>query len=57
MRAGKVAVGVQTDTIPTKICKEVNIEIQSDLIEKRDAENLTDGTITLKPDGPGKLLI
>lgn len=54
MRANRTTVSCQTDNIPTKLMKEVNTDVQFDLIEKCDKEILTDGAITLRQEGPGE---
>lgn len=39
----------QTDAIPTKLMREAEINVQSDLIETKDKEITTDGSISIKP--------
>lgn len=50
MRAQKQTnVYTQTDAIPTKLMREAEINVQSDLIETKDKEITTDGSISIKP--------
>ena len=51
MRAGKTSVAIQTDIVPTKLMKEVNMGVQSDLILYREVGMLTDGSYAKRKEG------
>lgn len=54
LRAGKSTVSSQTDIVPTKLLKEVNLDVQSDLIDYNDVGILTDGSYMMKREGSGE---
>lgn len=51
LRASKLAVGVQTDFIPSKLMKEISLGPQTDLILLKEVGILTDGSYAKRSDG------
>uniref|UniRef100_A0A1A9WV76 Uncharacterized protein n=1 Tax=Glossina brevipalpis TaxID=37001 RepID=A0A1A9WV76_9MUSC len=57
LRASKLAVGVQTDTVPTVIMKDVGIGAQTDLILYKEIGLLTDGFYSKRRDGTEEFVL
>ncbi|XP_058982535.1 uncharacterized protein LOC131804140 isoform X2 [Musca domestica] len=50
LRTTKVSVGVQTDILPSKLLKEVNLGAQADLVLLKEVSILTDGSYVKRRD-------
>ncbi|XP_013106299.1 uncharacterized protein LOC106086254 isoform X2 [Stomoxys calcitrans] len=57
LRATKIAVGVQTDIVPSKLMKDVALGPQTNLILLKDFGVLTDGSYTKRRDGTTEYIL
>ncbi|XP_055848676.1 uncharacterized protein LOC129913822 isoform X2 [Episyrphus balteatus] len=57
LRLSKLSIAIQVDLPIYKPSNTIGIPIQNDLILKHDVSILTDGSITLKKEGPGEFIL
>ncbi|XP_073812530.1 uncharacterized protein isoform X1 [Musca autumnalis] len=57
LRTTKVAVGIQTDVIPSKLLKEVSLGAQTDLILLKEVAILTDGSYAKRRSGSAEYVL
>ncbi|XP_055905512.1 uncharacterized protein LOC129941001 isoform X2 [Eupeodes corollae] len=57
LRLSKLSIAIQVDLPIYKPSRTIGIPVQSDLIPKRDVSILTDGSITIKKEGPGEFIL